>query len=362
MLDDEVLTPIVRKILGRPEARITEWQAEPSKGDGSIGKRFVCRVAGRATAGDHEWAWSVFLKVPERTETHFDAWHQEAFQREPRLYAAGLLDELPGGIAAPRLLEVTNRPGDEPWMWLEDVDDLPALEWPLERFALTARHLGQMQGAFPADTALETAPWLDTTAWLRPRLAAGAERMRAALDKARAQSLAGRLLASPLGRRLERLWARRERIFDALEHMPSVLCHGDFNYTNLFSRPEADDADGTIAIDWQYAGVRQIGDDISGFIADSSIIPVRRKAAEPEEFIELMLPAWLAGLTDVGWKGDLRQARLAVLARLAWPWTFNLVCGLPGLEDRPDPQGAVDEYVRRQELLLSLADEAEQLL
>ncbi len=362
VLDDEVLAPVVKGALGRSDARITEWQAEPVKGDGSVGTRFVCRITGRADAGRETPAWSVFLKVPNPTDTHFDAWHREPFQREPRLYASGLLDDLTGGIAAPRLLAVTTPRGDEPWMWLEDVGGLPALEWPIERFALTARQLGRMQGAFPAGAALKTAPWLDTTGWLRTRLAAGAERMRAALEEARAQPLTGPLLASALGRRLERLWAGRQRVFDALAGMPRSLCHGDFNYTNLFSRPGADGEDETAVIDWQYAGVRQIGGDLSGFIADCSILPVRRKAAEPAEFIELMLPAWLAGLAEVGWKGDPRRAQLAVLARLAWPWSFNLACGLPGLGGRPDPQQALDEYVRRQELLLALADEAERLL
>lgn len=46
----------------------------------------------------------------------------------------------------------------------------------------------------------------------------------------------------------------------------------------------------------QNSGFRQIGEDITGFIADSSIMPVRRKAAEPEEFTELILGGYLSGL------------------------------------------------------------------
>lgn len=359
------LEPLVRRALEDPEVEIVKWDRNVLKGDWTSGKRLVCRIFGRGKRGDEEVPWSLFLKVPNPTRTHLDSWHREPFQREPLLYQSGILDDLPGGIAAPRCLGVTECPDDEPWMWLEDVRGEPSLEWPLERFGATARHFGLMQGAFLAGAPLPDHAWLDTSDWLRTQLAAGAERVPPILESFGRHPLAGRLYGS-IGKRLERLWAERGVFFTVMEHMPRSLCHGDFNYTNLFARGD----DETAVVDWQYAGVRQIGGDIGGFIADSSVIPVRRKAAEPEEFTELMLDGYLSGLREAGWKGDLRIPRFACVARLALPWSFNLALSLDGGvlrhtlsgENRTRLEEKLDEYVRRQEFLFELAKEARALL
>jgi len=155
-----------------------------------------------------------------------------------------------------------------------------------------------------------------------------------------------------------------------LDRMPRSLCHGDFCYPNLFARRLADGGDQTVVIDWQYAGRRQIGGDMAGLIADSSILPVRRKAAEPEEFSEMILESYLSGLRAAGWTGDPRIARFACIATLALPWSINLLSSLNGgilaqpLSDESRPQLAekLEQYAHRQRFLLALAAEARGLL
>jgi thiamine kinase-like enzyme len=152
--------------------------------------------------------------------------------------------------------------------------------------------------------------------------------------------------------------------------MPKSLCHGDFNYLNLFALCESPDESQTFAVDWQYAGIRPIGEDIAGLIADSSVVPVRRKAAEPKEFTELVLEAYLAGIHESGWRGDLRQVRFACIARLAFVWSFWLTSGWGGeLLNHPVPDAnreaqsmKLDVYVRTQEFLFQLAEETRKLL
>ena len=369
-IDSEMLAPFVQKALGGRRVEITEWQCRTLKGDGTLAKRLVCRLLGRARLGEDETTWSIILKVPNPTPTHLDAWHREPFQREPLLYESGLLDALPGRLCAPRCLGVVEHADDEPWMWLEDVVGLPALEWPLERFGAAAYDLGVLQGAFLAGEPLPDVPWLDTTAWLHEKLAANAEPIPAVMERLAAHPLTRGLWQSRVGERVTRLWAGRAPFFDALSRVPRSLCHGDFNYTNLLARRSDRAEEQTVAVDWQYAGVRQMGGDIAGIIADSSILPVRRKAAEPEEFTELMLGGYLAGLRDAEWAGEPAIARFACIARLALPWSFNLLRSLDGQarrqslceDSRPRFQEHLAQYVRRQEFLLELAEEARALL
>ena len=105
-VDRDLLTPLVQKALDNPNIRITEWSHQVIKGDGTLAKRLVCRFSGQANLQGKEIPWSIFLKIPNPTHTHFDAWHRETFQREPLLYQSGILDNLPGGISAPRCLDV----------------------------------------------------------------------------------------------------------------------------------------------------------------------------------------------------------------------------------------------------------------
>jgi len=370
-LDAAALTPVVRSALGRADLAVTTWDCQVVKGEARPDGRLVCRISGRArTGGRDEVPWSVFLKVPNATHTHRDPWYREPFQREVLLYESGLLADLPGGIAAPRLLGLTRRADEEPWMWLQDVTGLPALQWPVERFAHLARQFGRMQGAFLAGRPLPDLPWLKADHWLRQQFLAGVEPTALAWERFCEHPLTRSLRRSDLGRRLADLWDRRERFLSALEAMPCSLGHGDFNYTNLFAPQEGDPDQRTFVVDWQYAGWRQIGRDIAGLIADCSVCVARRKAAEPEEFLALVLPAWLEGLREAGWDADPDVPRFACLALLAVPWTFNLLQGLNGAvlsqpvasETRAGLEEKVGRYVRKQQFLLALADEAWRIL
>jgi hypothetical protein len=369
-LDMALLTPVVRSALGKEDLVVTTWDCQVVKADPRADGRLVCRVSGRArTGGRDDLPWSVFLKVPNATATHYDPWHREPFQREVLLYESGLLGEMPGGIVAPRLLGLTHWADDEPWMWLQDVTGLPGLQWPVDRFAQVARQFGRMQGAFLAGRPLPDLPWLQTGHWLREQFLTNAARAAVPWQRFAEHPLTRSLYRSDLGRRVADLWDRREAFLRALDAMPCSLCHGDFNYTNLFA-PQGGDDQRTFVVDWQYAGWRQIGGDIAGLIADCSIGAVRRKAAQPEEFLALVLPAWLEGLHEAGWDADPDVPRFACLARLAVPGTFNLLQGLNGAElSQPltsETEAGLEEkvgrYVSNQQFLLALADEAGRLL
>lgn len=95
---------------------------------------------------------------------------------------------------------------------------------------------------------------------------------------------------------------------------------------------------------------------------------INREVLEP--FVRQALEAYLSGLREAGWEGDLRIAQFACLATLALPWSLNLLCSLDGWvlrqplgqENRPQLEQRLDEYARNQRFLLALAEQARGLL
>src|SRR5262249_44058234 len=80
---------------------------------------------------------------------------------------SGLLDSLPGGLAAPRCFRIEER-SDSTWLWLEDVAEDPGTAWPLARYGLAAQHLGAFAGASLGNRPLDL-PWL-TRGMIRERV------------------------------------------------------------------------------------------------------------------------------------------------------------------------------------------------
>jgi len=366
----DLLQPFVRRALGDEAAVITAWDCEVIKGQPTPPGGLVCRLTGRAGNGDYEVPWSLYLRVPEPPMSHRDPIRRAPFHRELLLYRSGVLGNLPEGTAAPRLLGVTEYPDDEPWMWLEDVTAAQAREWPEKRFELAAFHFGRLQGAFLDDPDLSAHPQLDRTNWLKPGLARIFKQVPHVLARFQAHPLTGALWDGNLGTGVRRLWAERGTFADALDRMPGTLCHGDFCIPNLMSRRLGDGRQETVLIDWEYGGWSQIGGDIAGLIADSSILPVRRKVADPAEFTEMMLEGYLSGLRDAGREDALTIARFACLATLALPWGLLVLLSLNGTVLQQEPgEGShaglkceLDTYVRRQEFVLRVADRARKLL
>jgi hypothetical protein len=368
-LNPDSLTPIVRKALNSSSAVVTEWRHQIIKGDWNPQSRLVCRLAGQASADGQSLPWAAYLKVPNPLEQYRAPWHRESFHREARLFTSGILDDLPGGITAPRCLEITEHEDDQPWMWLEEVGGLPGREWPLELFAACARQFGMLQGTFLARPMLDEHPWLDTRDWFPPRMKSAMDPMFSVMEHFPNHPITANMAATRFGKRIMRLWAERDAFIEVMERLPLTLCHGDFNVNNFYAPNGLDNTESTMIIDWQYAGVRQIGSDLAGMIADSTILPVRCLPAEPREFMDTVLEAYCEGVQASTWSGDVRVARFAVLAHLAVPWSFCALSGLGDVVNRETTEENRNEAIRRLDMtmwrmryLLQLWDEAYALL
>jgi len=367
-----LLEPFVRKALSSEEAMVARWDCDVIKGTWTPPGRIVCHLTGQARSGARPVPWSLYLRIPEPPMSHRDPVRREPFHRDLMLYGSGILDRLPDGIAAPRLLGVTEHPDDEPWMWFEDAGADEAIGWPQERFGLAAFHLGRMHGAFLESPDMSAWPRLDRSHWSRQGMARMLTRadVPAVFTRFEGHPLTNALWDTDLGAGIRRLWSEREAFAEALDGLPRTLCHGDFCMPNLMSRLRGDGEDETVLIDWQYAGWSQIGADIAGLIADSSILPVRRKVAEPEEFTPMMLEAYLSGLRDAGCGDCLAVARFACLAALAFRWAMCALLSLDGgvlrreptSENRAELEQRLDASVRAQQFLLGLAEEAREFV
>ncbi len=321
-IDQTVLMPLVQRALEDPTITVIDWQIEPV--EGGFGHSYgVYRVRGTAQATTQGIAWSLILKATgavssgSQTPASLDYW-----PREVLAYQSGLLDHLHGGLIAPRCLGIVEYPGEEFWIWLEDVVETEAVNWPLARYGLAARHLGQFNGAYLTGRPLPQAPWLLTDP-LRQRLALAEPGMDSVRELSRDPLFEGLLPGDSVERAL-RLWGEREQWLARLDQLPQVLCHLDAFRRNLIARRGPADQPQTVAIDWDKIGLSAVGTEIVPLFA-TSLRFLEIDLTQLANLDALIFAGYLAGLRDAGWQGD------AALVRFGYAATAALVHGVAQL-------------------------------
>jgi hypothetical protein len=317
-IDVATLTGVVRRALGREVSLPAGWQV--TRLGGGVGNPVsagLYRYSGVAQDGDALLSWSVVLKILQspanvgwkdmgegEDQSHWNYW-----KREPLVYRSGLLERLPDGLAAPRFFGGGELPGDVAWLWLEEVQDSYGGAWPLERYTLTARHLGRLNGAYVSERPLPVFPWLgdhlvrqwladlgdpDRLSWGHPELVARyPSRER-----------------NPFRRMLK----EAGRFQAALSLLPQVLCHGDTYPTNFMSTRSAEGQERTTALDWALLGIGPLGDDLGQLVFGAQLLlPDTR----PEEVTEALFQGYLEGLGDSGCRVDPLWVRFGFTASAA---------------------------------------------
>lgn len=317
-LDRAALTGPVRSALGSETAEIEAWGYDLLYGGlgVAIGASAVYRVAGTARDRGGTGPWSLVLKVV-RDPAHGlapGAAPTEGWDREALAYRSGLLADLSEGLAAPRCYAIEARPGAA-WLWLEDVADEVGPTWPIARFALAARHLGRLNGAYLAGRPLPGHPWL-LRGLLRSRAAAAAG-FWDGFDRVRGEPLPRRAWPGDLGDRALRLWHERDRVMAALDRLPQVFAHADADRRNLFARRDAAGADETVAVDWAQVGVAPLGAELPPLVTSSVLWSQGVGPGNLEELADGCLAGYLTGLGDAGWRGDRRLVEAGFAATAA---------------------------------------------
>jgi len=331
-IDRATLTPLVRQALGSEAVEVTDWDAEQIHGgaaSGNIGSSAVHRVSGHGRDQGDAVEWSLILKVlyPQAHRdqpSDYDYWRREA-----HAFESGLLDDLLGGLAAPRCFGVVEHPGGECWIWMEDVADEirsadePGRTWPLEHYGVAARHLGHFNGAYLTGRPIPCYPWLRRRSFLHDYA------IRRAASRAQALTQLHSSLDHPLVRRayppdvvdtLSRRWEEREKLqtvsLDALDRLPQTLCHNDAFRRNLLTRSAPDGSPQTVAIDWDLVGIGWIGQELTKFVGHPLAL-FGVDGAEARERDRIAFEGYLEGLHDAGWRGDRRHVRFGQTALFA---------------------------------------------
>ena len=322
-IDQATLTTVVRRLLGRANVQLGEWQAKPIAhhiiNNVTAGLQ---RIVGVASDRNENFSWSVILKIlhlkPEDSAAIFnssqDPTHWNYWQREALAYTSGILDNLTDDLVAPRCFATNEPSANVVWLWLEDIQGIPGTAWSLERFGLAARHLGYLQGTYALTQSLPNEPWLSRDwhrTWVSNIDYTANEELREL--SASGHPLLKGLFTSTDCDRMMRLWSDRNLLFDAVDQAPRTLCHFDISPNNLFARHNAQGNDQTVIIDWSFVGHGVLGMDIVNFILDSVFLMfVDGSLLIPLE--QLVFAEYLAGLRSAGWNGDQRVVRFVYAA------------------------------------------------
>jgi len=313
-VDARALAAAVRMAVGDPEATVEGWHVEPLRGLG-FGAA-IHRVSGAASHRGVRVPWSVIRKQVRDagdSPADFSYW-----RREPVAYACGLLAEL-NGVAAPRCFAQTED-ADGVVLWLEDLADGDGGGWTVERYALVARGLGQLGGAYAGGRLVPDRPWLSQgllASWVE-QAAAGFEVFAEAVR----DPLLARLYPPEVAAVMVELWQARGRICAILAGWPQVLSHLDAVPANVIV------GGGRIyLIDWAFVGRAALGEELAPLAAGSGLF-----GGLPAEHLpaidRVAFPAYLDGLREAGWSGDPARVRFAYCASAALRYCVALTTWL----------------------------------
>jgi hypothetical protein len=187
-----------------------------------------------------------------------------------------------------------------------------AARWTPVDFRTAARQLGTFNGAWLASRALPRHDFLSRD-WLRAFVGEFAPAYVRLTRSAtlRRHPLVRRCWPDGLFDRTLALWADRDGLLATLDAVPHTFCHLDAFSRNLVVGPA-----GVIALDWAFAGIAPLGAELAPLVAASVIYG----DAEPEALRDLdalAFDAYLDGLREAGWRGDVRVVRLGFAATVA---------------------------------------------
>ena len=309
-IDEEKLTPIVRSALEDTTIEIDNWSHKTVL---DLPRRKVIQITGTASGHGDSLPWSLFLKVYGREESSGSPTASETpWNHEAAIYQAGLLDDMNGGLKAPKCYQIETLSVDRVWMWFEDVSEDTDISWDLGRYNLAARHLGEFNGLYLTQRPLPSQSWLprEFERMAVARDSPGIDELRQSLN----HPIVCQVFPMPISSSMFRLWDRRELLLvNIYDRLPQTFGHLDPGRHNLFSRRNSVGVDETVAIDWELAGIGALGEELVRLVTNSlffRLFPIDKA----QELDEVAFTGYIDGLRDAGWQGDPRQVRYGYVA------------------------------------------------
>lgn len=352
-INQSQILALARQALGSPALEIDKFSIENLAGGAGEGSRGIYRVAGKGIAQDQPFPWSLILKVlvpPDDLSSQ--AVHSPSgfayWKREAEALTSGLLDDLTAGLSVPHCYGAITQPDGSVWLWMEEVHE-DSVNWTVSQYGKVAHQLGEWQGQYLTGKKLPEASWLTPRWWNRDFV----EENCAAVD------LLQRSLDRPWIRyafppkRLKAMlwiWQKRKIFYRILENLPQVFCHRDVFRRNLMARTrmgaDAKSTPDTVLIDWAYAGIGAIGEELVPLIQATYLwSEVGRETFR--ELEEAALAGYIEGLSQAGWQGNPQLVRLGYAAASALRYNLgNLRFWFPYLVEENALPDAIDEPVR----------------
>jgi hypothetical protein len=248
--------------------------------------------------------------------SHWNYWCREALFYRSAL--TGVLAE--GGISAPNSIAVLERSHDEIAVWIEDVAGKRGDLWDLEDHCAAARALGRANAIAHNFVERSNTPWLSRR-FLRSYSDKPVNSVLLEDDQVWDHPLVSECLGPEVRESGRLLAASHERLVRVMEQLPSTLCHLDFWPMNLIRRHTG----AIVALDWAFVGEGAIGEDLGNHVPDSAFDLFVPANALPT-LDQATFSAFVEGLTEAGWQGDPRLARLGVCASaVKYVWLLPLM-------------------------------------
>jgi len=317
-IDESKMSAIARVALRRNNFRIQGWRTcKLEGGNGNPVNLGLYRFEGIGVDRNEWLDWSIILKVIQSPanlgyenmgeaddQTHWNYW-----KRELLLYQSGWLDTLPEGISSPRCFDTLELPGNIAGLWLEDITDSYSSNWPLYRYALTARHLGRLNGVYISRRKLPDFSWFSlerTKQWLN---------MIPWKDFPWDDSETSQYFSKNGSNHFRHFLEEHGKYLTRLEQIPHTVSHGDTFPTNFRSRRVYRGQEQTIAIDWAQAGIAPLGDDLGQLVYGTCM---NLKAYKMQDISQTLFTSYINGLQDSGCRVEPELVRFGYVASAAF--------------------------------------------
>jgi hypothetical protein len=308
------LTPIVRRLLRRDDVLVSLSHVERLDWL-NIMDAALWRAAGTAMSvetGTH-FDWSIVLKAfipvadsPSSNPARWDYW-----RREIAAYEGGVLDDLPGGVTAPRFLGLLDAADGRIVIAMEEIADAGVDHWTYDRYRRAAAAIGRFNASYLGGRARPAHPAFapgGLRSWCDDLATAVAE-----TDDLWERPLVKRAIPDPSEAML--LFAQRGLLLDALDRLPQTFVHRDLWPSNVLVRT-VDGTEQFVAIDWMLAGTGALGEDVAGIIGPT----LWHFLVEPPaaaEFEAVVTAGYLAGLRSARRMDDVPLVEFGYRAALA---------------------------------------------
>jgi hypothetical protein len=309
--DFALLTELVSHDQGSQDFVILDWAVELLGKTGFGGAEGLFLFHGQGRLGTVERRWSIVLKILKQPPEEQPAFDYFYWKRELLAAQSQWLTTLPPPVRAQRIYRAVEEAGFA-WIWMEHVHDSILHPWTLQEYTFAAHQLGTWHGNYLAGTPQPTEPWLchdHIRGWLSGHNA------EHGWDNAEVRAA----FSSDARARHHALWADLERFLLALNHLPQVFSHYDFQRRNLFLCKTENHPDELVVIDWALCGWGALGGDMHHLIIISAIF-FDFAAEHVRDLDTTAFAAYLDGLRSTGWAGDVNQVRLGYCI---WAAAFN---------------------------------------